>query len=127
MIDRLGHSPAYAGVPYAVQGAGSVTVGLLTGPGPRLLGARRFAAAGTALTGLAVIARAAASDPVALASPSASGLGLPCVLTTALTAVQREPPDALLGRVRPPRAHRTSSAPRRACWPPGGSRRRAQP
>ncbi|MBJ7000454.1 hypothetical protein ACFYMX_05770 [Streptomyces griseofuscus] len=38
VIDRLGHSPAYAGVPYAVQGADSVSVGLLTGPTPRLLG-----------------------------------------------------------------------------------------
>ncbi|WP_346079950.1 MFS transporter [Actinocorallia cavernae] len=99
VIDRLGHSPAYAGVLYAVQGAGSVTVGLVTGPALRRLGARRFAAAGTALTGLAVIARAVPSDPVALASSPASGLGLPCVLTAAFTAVQRETPDALLGRV----------------------------
>ncbi|MGM9464775.1 MFS transporter [Streptomyces murinus] len=99
VIDRLGHSPAYAGMLYAVQGAGSVTVGLLTGPALRRLGARRFAAAGTALTGLAVIARAVPSDPVALASSLASGIGLPCVLTAAFTAVQRETPDALLGRV----------------------------
>ncbi|MFF7401875.1 MFS transporter [Streptomyces murinus] len=99
VIDRLGHSPAYAGVLYAVQGAGSVTVGLLTGPALRRLGARRFAAAGTALTGLAVIARAVPSDPVALASSLASGIGLPCVLTAAFTAVQRQTPDALLGRV----------------------------
>lgn len=29
---------------------------------------------------------------------AAAGLGLPCVLITVLTAVQRETPDALLGR-----------------------------
>ncbi|MER6328353.1 MFS transporter [Streptomyces sp. NPDC001034] len=99
VIDRLGHSPAYAGVLYAVQGAGSVTVGLLTGPALRRLGERRFAAAGIALTGLAVITRAVPWDVVALVSSLAAGLGLPCVLIAALTAVQRETPGPLLGRV----------------------------
>ncbi|MFH7335581.1 MFS transporter [Streptomyces sp. KHY 26] len=99
VIDRLGHSPAYAGVLYAVQGAGSVAVGLLTGPALRRLGERWFAAAGIALTGLAVITRAVPWDAVALASSLASGLGLPCVLIAALTAVQRETPGPLLGRV----------------------------
>ncbi|TGZ18833.1 hypothetical protein DV517_38060 [Streptomyces sp. S816] len=78
---------------------GMKLVAPLTGPALRRLGARRFAAAGTALTGLAVIARAVPSDPVALVSSPVSGLGLPCVLTAAFTAVQRETPDALLGRV----------------------------
>ncbi|MFR9791862.1 MFS transporter [Streptomyces sp. MB22_4] len=99
VIDRLGHSPAYAGVLYAVQGAGSVAVGLLTGPALRRLGERWFAAAGIALTGLAVITRAVPWDAVALTSSLAAGLGLPCVLTAALTAVQRETPGPLLGRV----------------------------
>lgn len=35
---------------------------------------------------------------MALACSAASGVGLPCVLIAALTAVQRETPDALLGR-----------------------------
>ncbi|MFI5974358.1 MFS transporter [Streptomyces sp. NPDC051452] len=99
VVDRLGHSPAYTGVLYAVQGAGSVAVGLVTGPVLRRLGERRFAAAGIALTGVAVAARAVPSDPVALVSGVAAGLGLPCVLITALTAVQRETPGPLLGRV----------------------------
>ncbi|MFC8362503.1 MFS transporter [Streptomyces griseorubiginosus] len=63
VIDGLGRSPAYAGVLYAVQGAGSVAVGVFSGPALRRLGGRRFA-------GYAVV----------------------------LTAVQRETPDALLGR-----------------------------
>ncbi|MGW0765123.1 MFS transporter [Streptomyces sp. NPDC002676] len=98
VVDRLGHSPAYVGVLYAVQGVGSVTVGLVSGPALRRLGARRFAAAGTALVGLAVAARAVPSDTAALVSAAATGLGLPCVLIAALTAVQRETPGPLLGR-----------------------------
>ncbi|MFF4498975.1 MFS transporter [Streptomyces sp. NPDC001401] len=98
VIDSLGHSPAYAGVLYAVQGVGSVAVGLGSGPALRRLGERRFAAAGIALTAVAVAARAVPSDPVALASSVMSGVGLPCVLIAAMTAVQRETPDALLGR-----------------------------
>ncbi|MGW7820692.1 MFS transporter [Streptomyces puniciscabiei] len=98
VVDRLGHSPAYTGVLYAVQGAGSVTAGLVSGAALRRLGARRFAAAGIALTALAVAARAVPWDAVALASSAAGGLGLPCVLVAAFTAVQRETPGPLLGR-----------------------------
>ncbi|WP_328428572.1 MFS transporter [Streptomyces sp. NBC_00443] len=98
VIDGLGHDPAYAGVLYAVQGAGSVAIGLLSGPLLRRLGERRFAAYGIALTATAAGLRAIPSDPVALACSAAAGAGLPCVLIAALTAVQRETPDALLGR-----------------------------
>ncbi|MFF4032524.1 MFS transporter [Streptomyces sviceus] len=98
VIDGLGHSPAYAGALYAVQGAGSVAVGLVSGPALRRLGERRFAAYGIALTAVAAGLRAVPSDPLALACSAAVGAGLPCVLIAALTAVQRETPDALLGR-----------------------------
>lgn len=98
VIDGLGHNPAYAGVLYAVQGAGSVAIGLLSGPALRRLGERRFAAYGIALTAAATSLRAIPSDPVALVCSAAIGAGLPCVLIAALTAVQRETPDALLGR-----------------------------
>lgn len=98
VIDSLGHAPAYAGVLYAVQGAGSVAIGLLSGPALRRFGERRFAGYGIALTAVAAGLRAIPSDPVALACSAAAGAGLPCVLIAALTAVQRETPDALLGR-----------------------------
>lgn len=98
VIDGLGHSPAYAGALYAVQGAGSVAVGLVSGPALRRLGGRRFAAYGIALTAVAAALRAIPSDPLALACSAAVGAGLPCVLIAAFTAVQRETPDALLGR-----------------------------
>ncbi|WP_328482648.1 MFS transporter [Streptomyces sp. NBC_00377] len=99
VVEGLGHSPAYSGALYAVQGAGSVVVGLFSGPALRRLGDRRFSGCGIALTALGVVARAVPSDPVVLVSGAAIGAGLPCVLIAALTAVQRETPDALLGRV----------------------------
>ncbi|MFE7104772.1 MFS transporter [Streptomyces sp. NPDC057575] len=96
--DSLGHSPAYAGVLYAVQGAGSVAVGLLAGPLLRRLPERMFTAAGIALFAVAVGARALPYDAVALAASAAVGVGLPCVLIAAMTAVQRETPPSVLGR-----------------------------
>ncbi|MEU9583279.1 MFS transporter [Streptomyces werraensis] len=99
VVEDLGHSPAYAGVLYAVQGAGSVTVGLLSGPGLRRLGARRFAAYGIGLLAVAVALRAVPSDAVAWACAAAIGLGLPAALIAVLTGVQRRTPGPLLGRV----------------------------
>ncbi|MFF4395550.1 MFS transporter [Streptomyces sp. NPDC001480] len=98
VVDALGHSPAYTGVMYAVQGVGSVAVGLVSGPALRRLGERRFAAYGIALTAVAVAARAVPYDAVVLACAAAGGLGLPCVLIAAYTAVQREIPADALGR-----------------------------
>ncbi|EWS90831.1 major facilitator superfamily transporter permease [Streptomyces filamentosus NRRL 11379] len=94
----LGRAPAYAGVLYAVQGAGSVAVGLLVGPLLRRLPERVFAAGGIALFALGVGARTVSSDAVALVASAAIGFGLPCVLVAAMTAVQRETPDGVLGR-----------------------------
>ncbi|MFE4672036.1 MFS transporter [Streptomyces sp. NPDC056723] len=94
----LGHSPSYAGVLYAVQGAGSVAAGLTAGALLRRLGERRFAAAGIALFAAGAGLRALPYDAVALGCSAAIGMGLPCVLVAALTAVQREIPEALVGR-----------------------------
>lgn len=96
--DVLGRSPEYAGVLYAVQGAGSLAVGLLVGPLLRRLPERVFAAGGMALFALAVGARTLPLDGVALAASAAIGFGLPCVLIATMTAVQRETPDAVLAR-----------------------------
>ncbi|MCX5139464.1 MFS transporter [Streptomyces sp. NBC_00338] len=99
VVDRtLGHSPAYAGVLSAVQGVGSVTIGLLAGPLLRRLPERVFTAAGIAVFAVAVGLRAVPYDAVALVACGLIGAGLPCVLIAAMTAVQRETPDALLGR-----------------------------
>ncbi|MFG2592396.1 MFS transporter [Streptomyces sp. NPDC048438] len=98
VVEMLGRPPAYAGVLYAFQGAGSVAVGLLAGPLLRRMPERGFAAAGIAVFAVAVGARALGGDAVALAASAAIGAGLPCVLIAAMTAVQREAPDAVLGR-----------------------------
>ncbi|MFI1956386.1 MFS transporter [Streptomyces althioticus] len=99
VVEDLGRSPAYAGVLYAVQGAGSVTVGLLSGPALRRLGARRFAAYGIGLLAVAVALRAVPYDPVAWASAAAIGVGLPAAPIAVFTEVQRRTPGPLLGRV----------------------------
>lgn len=99
VVEDLGHSPAYAGVLYAVQGAGSVTVGLLSGPALRRLDARRFAAYGISLLAVAVALRAVPYDPAAWACAAAVGVGLPAALIAVLTGVQQRTPGPLLGRV----------------------------
>ncbi|MFF7880540.1 MFS transporter [Streptomyces sp. NPDC020794] len=98
VAEGLGHSPAYVGLLYVAQGAGSVLIGLVSGPLLRRLGERRFAAYGIALTAVAVALRAVPSDAVALVCGTVIGFGLPCVLIAAYTAVQRETPAPLLGR-----------------------------
>lgn len=99
VVDRgLGHSPAYAGVLYAVQGAGSVAAGLVAGPLLRRLPERVLAAAGLALFALGAAARALPYDGVALAASGVVGVGLPWVLIAAMTAVQRGVPTEVVGR-----------------------------
>ncbi|MEU4271652.1 MFS transporter [Streptomyces sp. NPDC026092] len=99
VVDRgLGHSPTYAGVLYAVQGAGSVVAGLAAGPLLRRVTGRTLAAAGLALFALAVGARAVPHDGVALVASGLIGVGLPLVLVAAMTAVQREAPADAVGR-----------------------------
>ncbi|MEV0119976.1 MFS transporter [Streptomyces sp. NPDC050703] len=98
IVEGLHHAPAYTGVLYVVQGAGSVAVGVASGALLRRLGGRRFSAGGIALTGAGLVFSALPSDAAVLAGSLANGVGLPCVLIAGLTAVQRETPDALVGR-----------------------------
>ncbi|MEU5958703.1 MFS transporter [Streptomyces sp. NPDC047525] len=98
VVEGLGHSPAYTGVLYVVQGAGSVAVGVASGTLMRRFEGRRFGGASIALTALAVVLHALPYDVTALAGSLANGLGLPCALIAGMTAVQRETPQALLGR-----------------------------
>ncbi|MFE9247385.1 MFS transporter [Streptomyces sp. NPDC007088] len=99
IVAALGRPAAWLGVLYAVQGAGSVLVGLLAGRLLERLGAARFAAAGTALFASGVLLRAVPSEAVVLVSALVIGAGLPCPLIAVTTAVQRLTPDGLLGRV----------------------------
>ncbi|MGW0788990.1 MFS transporter [Streptomyces sp. NPDC002911] len=95
----LHRPPAFAGVLYAVQGIGSVAIGLFAGALLRRMPERVFAAAGIMLFALGVALRVIPSVPVVLLASAMIGAGPPCVLIAALTAVQRESPDTLLGRV----------------------------
>ncbi|WSJ90463.1 MFS transporter [Streptomyces sp. NBC_01304] len=96
--DVLGHAPTYVGVLYAVQGAGSVAAGLAAGALLRRVPEGLFTATGLALFAVGIGGRALPYDATALACSAAIGVGIPCVLIAALTAVQRETPDAVLGR-----------------------------
>ncbi|WP_045698507.1 MFS transporter [Streptomyces rubellomurinus] len=100
MLDTgLHRPPAFAGVLTPVQGLGSVVSGLAAGALMRRTSERAFAAAGLAIFALGVLARATPWLPVVLGGSLAIGLGLPCALIAAMTAVQRETPSELLGRV----------------------------
>ncbi|WP_330328380.1 MFS transporter [Streptomyces sp. NBC_00536] len=100
MLDSgLHRSPAFAGVLTPLQGLGSVISGLAAGALMRRMPERTLAAAGLALFALGVLARATPWLPVVLGGGLAIGLGLPCPLIAAMTAIQRETPGKLLGRV----------------------------
>ncbi|MFF8834450.1 MFS transporter [Streptomyces sp. NPDC015130] len=95
----LGRSPAYAGVLYAVQGAGSVLAGLFAGPLLRRVPEREVAAVGLAVFAVAVGVRALPYGVTALVASAVIGLGMPWVLVAVMTAVQREAPAEAVGRV----------------------------
>lgn len=100
MLDAgLHRSPAFAGVLTSVQGLGSVVGGLTAGALMRRVSARTFATAGLALFALGALARATPWTPVVVVGSLMIGLGLPCPLIAALTAVQKHTPSELLGRV----------------------------
>jgi MFS family permease len=95
----LHRAPAFVGVLYAVQGAGSIFGGVVAGPLMRRMPDRVFAAAGAGLFAVGVAVRAVPSTAVVLAGSAAIGVGLPGVIVAAMTAVQRETPGRLVGRV----------------------------
>ncbi|MEU7021392.1 MFS transporter [Streptomyces sp. NPDC046203] len=99
VVDRvLGRAPAYAGVLYAFQGAGSVLAGLTAGPLLRRLPERAPAALGLALFAVGAAGRALPYATGALAASVLIGVGLPWVLIAATTAVQRQVPAEAVGR-----------------------------
>lgn len=100
MLDiGLRRSPAFAGVLAPLQGLGSIVSGLAAGALLRRIPERTFSAVGLSIFAVGVLARATPWVPLVLGGSVAIGLGLPCPLVAALTAVQRETPGELLGRV----------------------------
>lgn len=99
MLDGVHRSPSFAGVLVSIQGFGSIAGGLAAGGLMRKLPARRFASAGLALFAVGVLLRATPWLPVVLGGTLILGVGVPWPVITAMTAVQRETPTELLGRV----------------------------
>ncbi|MGW1159790.1 MFS transporter [Streptomyces sp. NPDC002513] len=100
MLDSgLHRSAAFAGVLTTVQGLGSMVGGVGTGVLMRRMPARAVSAAGLALFAVGVLARATPWLPVVLGGTFALGVGVPWPVVMAMTAVQKETPTELLGRV----------------------------
>jgi hypothetical protein len=95
----LHRPPAFVGVLYAVQGAGSIAAGTVAGAVMRRLPEHTFAAAGLLLFTTGAALRAVPSLPVVLAGTLAIGVGLPWVIVAVFTAVQQRTEPALVGRV----------------------------
>ncbi|MEV6161271.1 MFS transporter [Streptomyces sp. NPDC052052] len=100
LLDIGLHQPAaYAGVLTSLQGVGSIISGLAAGALLRRLPARALSVVGLIVFTLGVLTRLTDLIPVVLGGSLLIGLGLPWPLISALTAVQKETPNELLGRV----------------------------
>ncbi|MGW5673349.1 MFS transporter, partial [Micromonospora sp. NPDC003776] len=95
----LHRPPEFNGVLGTVQGVGSLVGGLAAGALLRRLGDRRVTAAAIALLAAGLALRALPALVPVVAGTLAVGIGAPLVLITVWTAVQRETPGALVGRV----------------------------
>ncbi|SCL66641.1 MFS transporter [Micromonospora chersina] len=97
--DGLHRPPEFNGVLGTVQGVGSLVGGLATGALLRRLGDRRVTALAAALLAAGLALRGAPGLVPVAAGTLAVGVGAPLVLITVWTAVQRQTPNALIGRV----------------------------
>ncbi|WP_406077999.1 MFS transporter [Micromonospora sp. NBC_00858] len=95
----LGRPPEFNGVLATVQGVGSLIGGLAAGSLLRRFGDRRVVAGAVAVFAIGLALRATTSVGLVVAGGLAVGLGVPLVLVTVWTAVQRETPSELVGRV----------------------------
>ncbi|MFI2647029.1 MFS transporter [Micromonospora fulviviridis] len=97
--DGLHRPPEFNGVLGTMQGVGSLVGGLAAGALLRRLGDRRVTAVAITLLAAGLALRAAPGLVAVVAGTLAVGGGAPLVLITVWTAVQRETPNALVGRV----------------------------
>ncbi|MGW4156202.1 MFS transporter [Micromonospora chersina] len=97
--DGLRRPPEFNGVLGTVQGLGSLVGGLAAGALIRRLGDRRVTAVAAALLAAGLALRAVPGLVPVAAGTLAVGVGAPLVLITVWTVVQRETPNALVGRV----------------------------
>ncbi|MET8909420.1 MFS transporter [Micromonospora sp. NPDC004551] len=97
--DGLHRPPEFNGVLGTMQGIGSLAGGLAAGTLLRRLGDRRVTAAAMVLLAAGLALRAVPGLVPVFAGTLAVGVGAPLVLITVWTAVMRETPNALVGRV----------------------------
>ncbi|KAB1905978.1 MFS transporter [Micromonospora sp. AMSO31t] len=95
----LHRPPEFNGVLATVQGVGALVGGLAAGTLLRRLGDRRLTAVAVAALAAGLALRAVPALVPVAAGTLAVGFGVPLVLITVWTAVQRETPNALVGRV----------------------------
>ncbi|WP_326556099.1 MFS transporter [Micromonospora sp. NBC_01796] len=100
VVDDGLHRPvAFLGVLASVQGAGSIAGGLLAGRLLTRYGELPLAGWGALLLTAGTALRCLPWTPAVLVSAVLMGAGLPWTVIAAMTAVQRQTPHALLGRV----------------------------
>ncbi|WP_433283767.1 MFS transporter [Micromonospora sp. CA-244673] len=95
----LHRPPEFNGVLATVQGVGALAGGLAAGTLLRRLGDRRLTAVAVAALAAGLALRAVPALVPVAAGTLAVGFGVPLVLITVWTAVQRETPNVLVGRV----------------------------
>ncbi|WP_177215369.1 MFS transporter [Actinokineospora terrae] len=100
LVDEgLGFAPAFVGVLAAIQGAGSVVSGLLSGAALRRISPLGFAAIGLALFAVGVLLRMTSLLPLVLVGTVLAGIGLPAPLVAASTVVQTDSPPELIAGI----------------------------
>lgn len=95
----LGRPPAFLGVLVAVQGAGSIAIGPLVPRLVRRFGEPRLTGVSFVFFAVGNIGLATNSLPVVLASCFAIGVGVPMLIVSGMTLIQRNTPMDLQSRV----------------------------
>lgn len=99
LVEAMGRTPEVVGLLAAAQGLGSVGAGLTVGRILDRFGPSPAAAAGLMVLGTGVALRATAEFSLTMVGSILVGAGLPLVLVTAFTVLQRATSDEVVGRV----------------------------
>jgi MFS family permease len=99
LVDQGLHRPtSMIGLLTSIEGVGSVLAGLVIGPMMRRVGEYTVACLGFLLNGLSLAVASTATLSGVITGAVLIGIGLPMVLVSELTVVQRRTPAALQGR-----------------------------
>ena len=95
----LHHSPSWTGVIVTAMGVTGIVGGVSAGAVMSRTGPGRLTALGLGISGAAALVMAVPVDAVVIVGAMLFGLGLPFVIVGAMTAVQLNTPNELMGRV----------------------------